>query len=192
MGKDPLAETSFLHDDDREQKLDEEKQKLIEQFMEEQKRIQNETCEFVFAYSEYPNAKRSVRVKKSAYIGTIMNKCKAILVRDFKNLEHVPGEGLMFTKEALILPKECTIYDLIVDKVKGVNGELLFDFVKQEEKIKNKNGIEETIEIYVDRGVAGRITERKRYCTKKTRQTSALNAVWTCMMLTGFSSASLL
>eukprot|EP00826_Nyctotherus_ovalis_P054924 TRINITY_DN7249_c0_g1_i1.p1 TRINITY_DN7249_c0_g1~~TRINITY_DN7249_c0_g1_i1.p1 ORF type:complete len:307 (+),score=124.24 TRINITY_DN7249_c0_g1_i1:134-1054(+) len=163
LGKDPLAETSFLHDEEREKALEGEKLKLIEQFMEEQERVQNEICEFTFAYSEYPNAKRSVRVKKSTDIGTVINKCKAILAKDFKNLETMPCEGLMFTKETLILPKECTIYDLIVDKVKGSTGDLLFDLARQKEKIKKKDGTEVEVDIYVDRAAVARITERAKY-----------------------------
>lgn len=163
LGKDPLAETSLLHDEEREKLLKEEKRKLVDQFIEEQEKVQNEICELTFSYSEFPNARRNVRVKKSTDIGTVINKCKAILVRDFKNLEKIPCEGLMFTKETLILPKECTIYDLIVDKVKGSTGDLLFELVKQKETIKKKDGTEVEVDIYVDRAAVARITERAKY-----------------------------
>jgi len=168
LGKDPLAKTSFLHDEEREEILREEKEKLIDQFIEEQEKIQNELCEFSFVYSEYPNAKRSIRVKKSTDICTIINKCKAILAKDFKNLERIPSEGLMFTKETLILPKECTIYDLIVDKVKGANGDLLFEFIKEKETIKKKDGTEVDLDIYTDRRSVARITERAKYEKNKS------------------------
>ena len=163
FGKDPSAETSFLPDVEREQKQEEEKQKLIEQFMEEQKQIQNEVCEITFAYSEYPNAKRTVRIKKDTDIGSIISKCQAILEKDFKSLENMQSEALMFTKENIVLPKESTIYDAIVDKVKGASGDLLFDFVKRQEKVSKGEEPEKMTEIDVDKGAVARITERKKY-----------------------------
>lgn len=167
LGKDPTADTGFLPDVEREQKLEEEKQKLIEQFMDEQKKIQNEICEIAFAYSEYPSAKRTLRVKKNTDIGTIINKCRLILAKDFKNMEYLQNDALMFTKENIVLPKECTIYDCIVDKVKGENGELLFDFNKRKVSSLDENNKEQMIEVDIDKGSVARITERKQYAKNK-------------------------
>ncbi len=116
--KNPTANTSFLPDRQRELAKQAERERLRQEWMNEQDRIKNEIVKITYSYWNGTGHRRVMRCKKGMTIGRFL----AVVQGEFKELRHVSPESLMYIKEDLIIPPHYSFYDFIVTKARGVSG----------------------------------------------------------------------
>lgn len=122
LRKNPDVDTKFLPDRDREVAQRLEREKLKQEWMNEQQRIKNELVKITYSYWDGAGHRRSIKCKK----GTTIGKLLSMVQNEFKELKNVPADSLMFVKEDLIIPHHYSFYDFIVSKARGVSVISLF------------------------------------------------------------------
>lgn len=123
--KNPKANTSFLPDRERELAKQAERERLEQEWTNEQERIKNEMVRITYSYWNGSGHRRVMRCKKGMTVGRFL----AAVQGEFKELRHVSAESLMYIKEDLIIPPHYSFYDFIVTKARGVRFCSLFLFL---------------------------------------------------------------
>lgn len=127
LGMDPTVETKFLPDRERELAEMAERERLKQQWLDEQEAIKNESVRITYSYWDGAGHRRIMSCKK----GTTVGRFLAMVQRDFKQLRNTSADSLMFIKEDLIIPHHYSFYDFIVMKARGKSGPLFnFDVVE--------------------------------------------------------------
>lgn len=159
FGKDPMANTAFLYDAERDFENKQQRAKLVSEYMVEQDAQKKERLEVTYSYWDGSGHRRSTQVEKGFSVGQFLAKTKGELEKtDFPELRSVAVDNLMFVKEDTIIPPNITFYELIRDQVQGKAGGALFDF-RVMEAIRTRTDIrKETQESH-----AGKIVDRKWY-----------------------------
>ncbi|CAG9766472.1 unnamed protein product [Ceutorhynchus assimilis] len=122
--KDPMANTSFLPDREREEEENKLREELRQQWAEQQQKLKEEEIEITFSYWDGSGHRRTCRVKKGNSIYQFLQKVLELLRKEFSELKTVMADQLMYVKEDLILPHHYTFYDFIVTKARGKSGPL--------------------------------------------------------------------
>lgn len=122
--KDPMADTSFLPDREREEEENRLREELRQQWVEQQQKLKEEEIDITFSYWDGSGHRRTVRVKKGNSIYQFLQKVLELLRKEFSELKTVMADQLMYVKEDLILPHHYTFYDFIVTKARGKSGPL--------------------------------------------------------------------
>lgn len=118
--KNPLVNTDFLPDRERELKEAEERARLAAEWRKEQERIKQEKIEVTYSYWDGSGHRRTIKCKK----GTTISQFLSMVQQEFKELRAVSVDNLLFVKEDLIIPQQISFYDLIVTKARGKSGPL--------------------------------------------------------------------
>lgn len=127
LGKNPNADTTFLPDREREIAEQAEREKLRQQWLNEQERVKKEVVRITYSYWDGAGHRRVIRCKKGTTVGRFLSMVQA----EFKELRNVSADTLMFIKEDLIIPHHYSFYDFIVSKARGKSGPLFnFDVVE--------------------------------------------------------------
>ena len=125
--KDPSVDTSFLPDKQRERSKLEEQEKLKEEWQSKQSSIKKEVLEITYSYWDGSGHRRVVNVTKGDTIGSFLETVRKDLLQEFKELNSISSDALLYVKEDLIIPHDISFYDLIVTKARGKSGPL-FNF----------------------------------------------------------------
>lgn len=124
--KNPDADTDFLPDRDRELAEEAERERLKQEWMNEQERRKNELVNITYSYWDGSGHRRMIRCKKGTTIGRFLGMVQT----QFKELRGTSADELVFIKEDLIIPHHYSFYDFIVSKARGKSGPLFnFDVV---------------------------------------------------------------
>jgi protein FAM50 len=125
--KNPDANTDFLPDRDRELAEEEERERLKQEWHNEQEQRKNELVDITYSYWDGAGHRRTIRCKKGTTVGRFLSMVQA----EFKELRNVSSDDLVFIKEDLIIPHHYSFYDFIVSKARGKSGPLFnFDVVE--------------------------------------------------------------
>lgn len=134
--KNPDVDTSFLYDRNRNEHENKIREEIKKQWLDEQKRIKNETINVVFSYYDGSGHRFNVTMKKGNTISEFLQVClDNILRKEFPELKKVTNDQLMYIKEDLILPYHYTFYDFIVQKARGKSGPLFNFDVKDDVRV---------------------------------------------------------
>lgn len=122
--KDPTVDTSFLPDKQRDQEKELERQRLQQEWKDRQHAIRQEQLEIIYSYWDGSGHRRSVTVQKGDTIGTFLEKVRKDLSKEFREMQAIACDALIYVKEDLMLPQDLTFYDLIATKARGKSGPL--------------------------------------------------------------------
>eukprot|EP00871_Galdieria_phlegrea_P005035 jgi/Galph1/5532/GphlegSOOS_G4172.1 len=133
IGMDPGVDTSFLPDKDREQEERLERERLKQQWLEEQERIKQEDFNINYSVWDGKGQKKTHCCKK----GTTIGKFLARVQMQVASFRHIGVEDLMFVKEDMIIPHHISFYDLISTKIVGKCGPLFHFNVYESVRLQN-------------------------------------------------------
>ncbi|CAF0925922.1 unnamed protein product [Brachionus calyciflorus] len=144
FGKNPTVDTSFLPDREREEEENAFREKLRQEWVEQQEKLKNEEMEIVYSYWDGSGHRRTIRLKKGNTIQQFLYKCLEQLrgENQFNELKVTSVDQLMYVKEDIILPHHYTFYDLIVTKARGKSGPLFIFDCHDDIRIQNDATIE--------------------------------------------------
>jgi len=162
LKKNPDVDTSFLPDKERETKTHEERQRLRSEWIERQEEIKTEVLEITYSYWDGSGHRRTVECRKGDSIGSFLELVRKDLAKEFREMQNVTSDALLYVKEDLILPQDITFYDLIVTKARGKSGPL-FNFDVHDDV--RMGAIDSRIE--KDESHPGKVVERRWYDRNK-------------------------
>ncbi|CDF36028.1 unnamed protein product [Chondrus crispus] len=153
LGKSPGVDTSFLPDREREINEQRERERLKQDWINEQEAIKSEIVRITYSYWDGSGHRRTIRCKK----GTTVGRFLAMVQTEFKELRNTSADTLMFIKEDLIIPHHYSFYDFIVTKARGKSGPLFsFDVVEDIRVVTDTKKEKEDAH-------AGKVVERRWY-----------------------------
>lgn len=156
--KDPTVDTSFLPDKDREQQKLQERRRLEQEWKQKQEEMKQEKLEIVYSYWDGSGHRRSVNCFKGDNIGEFLEKVRKDLCKEFRELQAISADALLYVKEDLIIPQDLTFYDLIATKARGKSGPLFHFGLKEDIRI---GAIDSRVE--KDESHPGKVIERRWY-----------------------------
>jgi protein FAM50 len=163
MRKDPTVDTSFLPDRAREEAMEQEKQRLKQEWITQQQLIKQAALEIIYSYWDGSGHRRTVRVKKGDTIGDFLETVRLDLSKDFREMQSISGgDALLYVKEDLILPQDVTFYDLIVTKARGKSGPLFHFDVHDDVRVGAVD-----VRVEKDESHPGKVVERRWYDKNK-------------------------
>lgn len=127
MMKNPTVDTSFLPDQEREQRAKAEKERLRKEWLEKQKSMKEELLEITYSYWDGTGHRRTVKCKKGDTVAKFLELVRRDLAKEFREMGNVSSDALLYVKEDLILPQDISFYDLIATRARGKSGPL-FNF----------------------------------------------------------------
>ena len=125
--KNPDVNTSFLPDKEREQKAIAERERLRKEWIDRQKAMKEEILEITYSYWDGTGHRRTVQCKKGDTVGSFLELVRKDLAKDFREMQSVSSDALLYVKEDLIIPQDISFYDLIATRARGKSGPL-FNF----------------------------------------------------------------
>ena len=125
--KNPDVNTSFLPDKEREQKAIAERERLRKEWIDRQKAMKEEILEITYSYWDGTGHRRTVQCKKGDTVGSFLEQVRKDLAKDFREMQNVSSDALLYVKEDLIIPQDISFYDLIATRARGKSGPL-FNF----------------------------------------------------------------
>ena len=155
--KNPSVDTSFLPDANRDKQIEEQKQKLRQDWIAQQEVIKNEQIQVEYSYYDGSGHRNRCTIKKGATIAKFLETTKSELAKEFHELRMTSSDSLLYVKEDLIIPHHFTFYDLIVTKARGKSGPLFHFDVHDDVRLLHDARIEK------DESHAGKIIERKYF-----------------------------
>ncbi|CAM9419028.1 unnamed protein product [Ascophyllum nodosum] len=155
--KNPNVDTSFLPDRERERGMQEQREKLKKEWIEEQERIKMERLEVTYSYWDGSGHRREIVLNKGCTVGKFLEMVRQQLSQDFSEMRSASSENLLYIKEDLIIPHNFSFYDLIVTKARGKSGPLFHFDVHDDIRIVHDTRIEK------DESHPGKIVERRWY-----------------------------
>lgn len=157
LGKNPDVDTSFLPDREREEIERQEREKIRQEWVEEQEKIKSEDIEITYSYWDGSGHRRTLTMKKGNKISHFLQKCVEQLRKDFTEFRAVTTEHLMYVKEDLIIPQHYTFYDFIINKARGKSGPLFSFDVHEDVRMVSDASVEK------DESHAGKVVLRSWY-----------------------------
>ncbi len=94
--RDPSTDTSFLPDRERDARMESEKARLREEWMDEQDRMKKEELEVVYSYWDGSGHRRQIVTTKGATIGKFLELVRCELAKDFIEMKNVSSANLMY------------------------------------------------------------------------------------------------
>ena len=125
--KNPDVNTSFLPDKEREQKAIAERERLRKEWIDRQKAMKEEILEITYSYWDGTGHRRTVQCKKGDTVGSFLELVRKDLAKDFREMQNISSDALLYVKEDLIIPQDISFYDLIATRARGKSGPL-FNF----------------------------------------------------------------
>jgi protein FAM50 len=101
---DPTVDTSFLPDQERDDRLIKEREEIAREWMQIQEKEKNEEVNIAFGYWDGSSHRKDVKMKKGATIAQFLQRSLEILRKEFSELKITTTDQLMFVKEDLIIP----------------------------------------------------------------------------------------
>ncbi|CAM9692735.1 unnamed protein product, partial [Phaeothamnion confervicola] len=157
VGKDPNADTSFLPDREREERVRQERERLRREWLEEQERIKQEKLEVTYSYWDGSGHRRVITITKGTTVGKFLSHVQQQISQDFHELRSVSSDNLLYIKEDLIVPHHYSFYDLIVTKARGKSGPLFHFDVHDDVRLRTDATVEK------DESHPGKVVERRWY-----------------------------
>jgi len=158
LKKNPDVDTSFLPDRERQTKIQLERQRLRTEWIHAQTRIKTEKLEITYSYWDGSGHRRTVQCLKGDSIASFLESVRKDLAREFREMQNVTSDALLYVKEDLIIPQDISFYDLIVTKARGKSGPL-FNFDVHDDV--RMGAIDSRVE--KDESHPGKIVERRWY-----------------------------
>jgi len=158
MMKDPTIDTSFLPDRKREAYLEAERKRLKQEWITQQEALKKQMLEIVYSYWDGSGHRRTVTCHKGDSISQFLELVRKDLSKEFREMQNVSSEALLYIKEDLIIPQDITFYDLIITKARGKSGPLFHFDVHDDVRI---GAIDSRIE--KDESHPGKVVERRWY-----------------------------
>lgn len=158
MMKDPDADTSFLPDQKREEALNLRRLQLKEKWLLQQTKRRREKLEITYSYWDGSGHRRRVICRVGDTIGRFLDHARKDLAEQFREMQNVSSDALLYIKEDLMIPHDITFYDLIVTKARGKSGPLFHFDVHHDIRV----GTVDT-RIEKDESHPGKIVERRWY-----------------------------
>lgn len=140
--KNPNVDTSHLPDAERDQKKEEERQRLRAEWMAEQDKVRQDKLEVVYSWWDGSGHRKEILVTKGTTIGEFLQKIKVTIQGEFRELKSATADQLMYVKEDLIIPHHCSFFDLIITKARGKSGPLFHFDVHDDVRLTNDARIE--------------------------------------------------
>mmetsp|Transcript_51372 Transcript_51372/g.154346 ORF Transcript_51372/g.154346 Transcript_51372/m.154346 type:complete len:383 (-) Transcript_51372:26-1174(-) len=158
--KNPEVDTSFLPDRDREAALKSQRSSLEREWRDLQERTQSEALEITYSYWDGTGHRRTVQVKKGDTVGRFLELIRRDLSKEFREMNNVSSDALLYVKEDLILPHDVTFYDLIATRARGKSGPLFTFDVRDDVRVGSG-----AIDVRVERDEShpGKVVERRWY-----------------------------
>jgi len=153
----PGAETSYLRDPEAEKEEAILRERLKQEWLEEQDRIKEEVLEVTYSYWDGSGHRRVLRCKKGVSIGAFLQQVKAQVAVEFPDLRGISPDDMMYIKEDLIIPHNVSFYDLIVTKARGKSGPLFHFDVHDDVRLTMDARVEK------DESHPGKVVDRKWY-----------------------------
>ena len=122
--KDPTVETSFLPDQQRDLEAQRERQRLEQEWKQQQEKLKLQPLEIVYSFWDGSGHRRTCQCLKGDTVGAFLEKARKDCSKEFKELTGLSSDELLYVKEDLILPHDLTFYDLIATKARGKSGPL--------------------------------------------------------------------
>ncbi len=94
--RDPSTDTSFLPDRERDARVEAEKSRLRQEWMEEQEKIRKEELEVVYSYWDGSGHRRQIVTTKGTTIGKFLEMVRFELAKDFIEMKSVSSANLMY------------------------------------------------------------------------------------------------
>jgi protein FAM50 len=160
--KDPTVDTSFLPDKQRENWLKTERQRLKNEWIENQNKIKKELLEITYSYWDGSGHRRTVTCQKGDSIAEFLEKVRKDLAKEFREMNNLSSDALLYVKEDLIIPQDITFYDLIVTKARGKSGPLFNFDVHDDVRV---GPVDHRVE--KDESHPGKVVERRWYDKNK-------------------------
>ncbi|KAJ3172997.1 hypothetical protein HDU88_004456 [Geranomyces variabilis] len=151
--KNPTVDTSFLPDREREEEERLEREKLREEWLEQQEKIKLDKILITYSYWDGTGHRKSVECTKGDTMAQFLENCR----KQWHELRGVHVDNLMYVKEDLIIPHHYTFYDFIVNKTRGKSGPLFSFDVHDDVRLVNDASIE------TEESHAGKVLERAWY-----------------------------
>lgn len=121
--KDPLANTSFLPDLARDQRLEKLRSELTKEYYDKEKIIRDQQIEVYYKYWDGFQQIQKLRLKKDTKISVFTECVRQELQVDYPDMRSINGEyGLMYVLDNTIVPPTISFFDVLKNKVKGPNG----------------------------------------------------------------------
>ena len=158
LKKNPNVDTSFLPDKEREEQLASERRRLKQEWITKQTEIKKELLQITYSYWDGSGHRRNVTCKKGDTIAQFLEQVRKDLAKEFREMQNVTSDALLYVKEDLIIPQDITFYDLIVTKARGKSGPLFNFDVHDDVRV---GTIDRRIE--KDESHPGKVVERRWY-----------------------------
>mmetsp|Transcript_52055 Transcript_52055/g.60147 ORF Transcript_52055/g.60147 Transcript_52055/m.60147 type:complete len:393 (-) Transcript_52055:89-1267(-) len=156
--KDPTIDTSFLPDKERELAITTERIRLEKEWKSQQIQIKKEKLQITYSYWDGSGHRRNTTIQKGDSVGDFLEIIRKNLCHDFRELNKVASDGLVYVKEDLILPHDITFYDLIVTKARGKSGPLFHFDVHEDIRVGPQD-----VRVEKDESHPGKVVERSWY-----------------------------
>lgn len=160
--KNPSVDTSFLPDQEREKRAKAEKERLRKEWLDRQAAMKEEVLEITYSYWDGTGHRRSVKCKKGDTVAKFLELVRRDLAKEFREMQNVSYDALIYVKEDLILPQDISFYDLIATRARGKSGPLFNFGVHDDIRI---GAIDARIE--KDESHPGKVVERRWYDRNK-------------------------
>lgn len=155
--KNPNVETSFLPDRERDLQLQREKERLRQEWLEQQEAIKKEKLLVVYSYWDGSGHRKEITLPKGTTIGKFLELVKQQISSEFQSLRSISSDSLIYVKEDLIIPHDVSFYDLIITKARGKSGPLFhFDVHDDVRKVMD-------VRVEKDESHPGKVVERRWY-----------------------------
>jgi len=156
--KDPTIDTSFLPDKDRDAAVEAERQRLVEEWKQQQETAKSEQLEVVYSYWDGSGHRRTINCRKGCTIGEFLEQVRLQLQSEFRELTGIGSDALLYVKEDLMLPHDISFYDLIATKARGKSGPLFHFDVHEDVRV---GAIDVRVE--KDESHPGKVVQRSWY-----------------------------
>ncbi|KAL7539258.1 hypothetical protein ACHAXR_010752 [Thalassiosira sp. AJA248-18] len=160
--KNPEVDTSFLPDQEREQRSQSERERLRKEWLDRQKAIKEEILEITYSYWDGTGHRRTVQCKKGDTVGRFLELVRCDLAKEFREMGNVSSDALLYVKEDLIIPQDISFYDLIATRARGKSGPLFNFDVHDDVRL---GAVDARIE--KDESHPGKVVERRWYDRNK-------------------------
>lgn len=160
--KNPEVDTSFLPDQEREQRAQAERERLRKEWIDRQKEMKEEMLEITYSYWDGTGHRRTVQCKKGDTVAQFLELVRCDLAKEFREMGNVSSDALLYVKEDLIIPQDISFYDLIATRARGKSGPLFNFDVHDDVRL---GAVDARIE--KDESHPGKVVERRWYDRNK-------------------------
>ncbi|KAL7472654.1 hypothetical protein ACHAXS_013014 [Conticribra weissflogii] len=160
--KNPEVDTSFLPDQEREQRAKAERERLRREWLDRQKAMKEEVLEITYSYWDGTGHRRTVQCKKGDTIAKFLELVRRDLAKEFREMGNVSSDALLYVKEDLIIPQDISFYDLIATRARGKSGPLFNFDVHDDVRL---GAVDARVE--KDESHPGKVVERRWYDRNK-------------------------